>query len=175
MIKKLVFYFTASIIVIVIIIQIIKVNILTKQLYEIKQKYKSFGNYLVLKQEYEGHFISEFYDKEKISKIYSLNDFSTVMSIDTIECYTCFKFHMEKLLTIHLPIIVLTKDKDMLIKPYLNDANIIKGILPVSGIAIMMINKKGRIIYFDFADKTNYEKSKAFYNVIKNYQDTSTL
>lgn len=106
-------------------------------------------------------------------------EYSIFVVIDSIDCYTCFKFHITHVNEFskkNIPIFAYSNLHSEFLKK-----SLIKSIkFPVKEIykhkiikdtnmTILLIDNKGKIIYADIADKTNYEKSKMFYNKINNF------
>jgi hypothetical protein len=154
-----------------------------EKLEEMNTLLDSYSKHLNNSKNYQGVLIGE--NLGSMNKSY--NEFMVRNSIshhlfvfvDTIDCYSCFKFHMEEIKKIDLPIIYLTHSSvnHELLRSHLGEKNLFKNTCFVNqhkkifsnNLFIALINDKGRIIYLDVADKTNYKKSKVFYEVIQNY------
>ena len=94
--------------------------------------------------------------------------------VNKIDCISCFKYHMTELNKIGITKIYYSPDNYELVQNHLNNCielsqkhiNTDKGIFLQENLAIAFINIRGKIIYSDVADKTNYEKSRVFYQII---------
>lgn len=137
----------------------------------------SLSKNLELRKKYEGNYIWEYLNSNQMI----LNEFKVEKGIkglylfvvvDTISCYSCFKFHMTELNKTVIPIVVSGKNNVELVQASLSNSIT----YPFTGfkfdkknIIVFLINDNNKIISIDFADKTNYEKSKVFYQIIKNH------
>ena len=133
--------------------------------------------------ELEGEELYKILDLPKNSFLMVLNstgkEFSLFIVVDSIDCYSCFKFHIDHIREIAVKgiqtLIYSRSHADLLsssLKDYIthtfnfsSESEVILG----PNIMVLLIDKRGKIIYVDAADKSNYEKSKKFYNKIKKF------
>lgn len=105
--------------------------------------------------------------------------YSIFIIVDSIDCYTCFKFHVDNINDLsnkNISIISYSNLHSDYLSKSLHESIIFPfkegykhKIINNSNMVILLINNECKIIYADIADKTNYEKSKIFYNKIKNF------
>ena len=118
--------------------------------------------------------------KDKILSVLNSNnkEYNIVVVLDSIDCFSCFQFHINNINELskeNIPVLTYSIRHSEFLKNSLHKSfnlSFKEGqknkIIDNSNMVILMINKEGKIIYADVADKTNYLKSKIFYIKIKN-------
>ena len=145
--------------------------------------YASLLKNLSERGEYTGRFIWEILGIEKDDyKEFERNN--NIISehffiiVDSIDCYSCYKFHEKKLnefsdifMTFYSP------NNSKLVKANFKSAieysnkqikNIDNNLLK-KNIVVCLVNEDGKVVYIDIADKTNYDKSRVFYQIVASY------
>lgn len=178
-IKKFVLYILGLSLIFIPIWQLQRFNEMKRELYFAEQKNESFQKDLILKEKLQGNYIWELLNENEdeffkfLHEIKLQNSF-IFLFVDTISCYSCFKFHINSLKRFdNIKIVVASRNHFKLIKKYLNspiEYNLkIYKIMHYYNFLICLVEATGKIIYADSADQTNYYKSEIFYNVLKNY------
>lgn len=144
---------------------------------------QSYVKNLKYSKDYQGFFLGEKSDSiiNSYSKFMLENSVSCHIFIylDSISCFSCFKFHMEEIKKIQIPKICVIPNTlyQELVRGYLGEISLFENnelirlynSLFDNNLVVAFLDKNGRIIYLDVADKTNYDKSRVFYKVIMNY------
>jgi len=152
----------------------------SNELYYNDIKLSSMINSLDKREKYEGQQICNYFNGSVLEYLALLEEnelFDNILliSIDSINCYSCFNYHLENVNELDIPKVIYSKKYSDLIISKLSYEDQSKFILQTNslvineGIFISLINSEGKIIYVDIADKTNYRKSDTFYRVVKNY------
>lgn len=140
---------------------------------------KSLNKNTDIKLKYEGQPVSRFMnlklnEYKKFKNLNNLINEYLLIIIDTIDCFSCFEFHLKKINSIDIKKVIYSPKYNHMILSKLSNKNINKTIKDYSvsiseGIFVALISSEGKIIYADAADKTNYDKSKVFYEIVGNY------
>lgn len=119
--------------------------------------------------------------KDKILSVLNSNDkeYNIFVVLDSIDCFSCFQFHINNINELskkNIPVLTYSiRHSDYLKNSLHKSINLSfkngqkNKIIDNINMVILLINKKGKIIYADVADKTNYKKSKIFYHKINNF------
>lgn len=114
---------------------------------------------------------ADFFEKANYS-----NSFCLLILLKNISCYSCIKYHLEhikKLGEMWLPVFAISEDKFQLIKSYVPNAKelaIKKDLITIPfhyELLVLLIDRNGKIIKLDSADKNNYYKSDVFYTTVE--------
>jgi len=141
-----------------------KNNLLTSLSENLEHRKKYEGNYIWEYLNSSQTILNEFKVEKKITGLYLF------LVVDTITCYSCFKFHMTEINNIAIPIVVSGKNNVELVQASVSNSIIYpypgfqfeKKMFDKKNIIVFLINDKNKILYVDFAKKKNYEKSRFF-------------
>lgn len=103
-------------------------------------------------------------------------NYGVVFIVDTIFCYSCFKFHTEILSSfkeISIPVITFTTQKFDFIESHI-PASFVRELdtskkLYNLNLNTLLVDKSGKILFAHIADKNNYDSSTRFYTSLKEF------
>lgn len=161
-IKKIVLYILGLSLIFITIWRLQRFNEMKRELYFVEQKNESFQKDLILKEKLQGNYIWELLNENEdeffkfLHEIKLQNSF-IFLFVDTISCYSCFKFHMNSLKRFEdVNIVVASKNHFELIKKFLTNPieyNLeINKIMDEYNFLICLVEATGKIIYADSAD-----------------------
>lgn len=129
----------------------------------------------------EGKYLNDFI-KIQSSGTKLKSEFQLLLIVDTIYCSSCFNYHIGEIQKLTSTEVYVYSPRNFdFVQSYLKKAKqlnfnqIGNDQLMSDNLAVALLNREGLIIYYEIADKNNYEKSEKFYNKLNYFLKYSVI